>query len=286
MVIVYDINGLAWRDSTSVGNHFGGGWLHTGITDSQQFHSPFDSKDLMMIGAGWNVQGGHQGGGMMSFDSLFCQILEIYPENVPNTENMNVFAGYEIEMTDPNGTSMMSTSGMMGGHMEMGSKVGYQLHYTDKQMQYYYANENSMEVKYWDNLLNSWMTVRSSINKETNTVTFENSVVSNYVVLSTEKTTAVGEVNSVSPTDFTLEQNYPNPFNPTTTIEYQITLAGNVSLKVYNILGEEVAIIINSFQQAGVYNVHFTGAELTSGMYFYKLQLGNKVQVRKMLILK
>lgn len=286
MIIVYEINGNTWRDSSSLGDHFGGGWLHVGLTDSQQFHSPFDSMDRMMLRSGWNNSSGHHGGGVNSFDSLFCQILEVYPENVPNAENMDIFAGYEIHMFDPAGNSMMRTGSMMGGHMEMGSNVGYQLHYTDKQMQHYGANENSMDVKYWDNLSNSWMTVTVSVNKETNTITFENSVVSNYVVISFDKTTAVDEANIVTPNDFSLEQNYPNPFNPETIIKYQLNKDGFISLKVFDIIGGEVATIINHFQPTGNYEISFDGSELTSGLYFYKLKSGNNIKIKKMLLLK
>jgi hypothetical protein len=286
MIIVYEINGLTWRDSSSVGEHFGGGWLNVGLTDSQQFHSPFDSMDRMMLRSGWNNSSGHHGGGMNNFDSLFCQILEIYPENVPNTDNMDVFAGYEIHMFDPTGSSMMRNGSMMGGHMEMGSKVGYQLHYTDKQIQHNNVDENTMEVKYWDNLSNSWMTVSASVNKETNTITFENSVVSNYVVLSFDKTTAVEEENSVTPNDFTLEQNYPNPFNPTTTINYQLTEFSLVTLKVFDVLGKEIATLVDKPQSAGSYQVNVNIPELSSGVYFYTLSNGVSTMVRKMTFIK
>ncbi len=286
MIIVYEINGLTWRDSSSIGNHFGGGWLHSGITDSQQFHSPFDSKDRMMLRSGWNNSGGHHGGGMFNFDSLFCQILEVYPENVPNTDNMDVLAGYEIHMFDPTGSSMMRNGGMMGGHMELATKVGYQIHYTDKQLQHYGANENSMEVKYWDNVSSSWIAISSSNNIDANTVTFENNVIGNYVVLSFDKTTTVDEVNSVAPNDFSLEQNYPNPFNPGTIIKYRLNKAGSISLKVYDVIGREVATIINHFQPIGSYEINFDGSALTSGLYFYKLKSGNNIKIRKMLLLK
>ena len=65
-------------------------------------------------------------GGMNNFDSLFCQILEVYPENIPNIQDTDqVLAGYEIHMSDPNGSSWMRNGGMMGGHMEFGSNVRY-----------------------------------------------------------------------------------------------------------------------------------------------------------------
>jgi len=96
--------------------------------------------------------------------------------------------------------------------------------------------------------------------------------------------------------EFSLSQNYPNPFNPSTTIKYSIpvetrrpTTAGspqNVILKIYDILGREIATLVNRKQKAGNYEVQFNAKDLTSGIYFYKLQSGNFVESRKMLLLK
>ncbi|MBI1937620.1 MAG: T9SS type A sorting domain-containing protein [Ignavibacteriales bacterium] len=96
------------------------------------------------------------------------------------------------------------------------------------------------------------------------------------------------------PTEFSLSQNYPNPFNPTTTISFTLPLSGYTTLKVYDILGREVATLVNEYQQAGQYNVEFGtqlarqggNAELSSGIYFYKLTTGNYSAVRKMILLK
>ncbi|MFQ3598821.1 MAG: T9SS type A sorting domain-containing protein, partial [Chloroherpetonaceae bacterium] len=85
---------------------------------------------------------------------------------------------------------------------------------------------------------------------------------------------------------FELAQNYPNPFNPTTTIRYQIPTAETVSLKVYDVLGKEVATLVNGRQEAGSYNVPFNAAGLSSGVYFYRLQAGGFVETKKMLLVK
>jgi len=97
--------------------------------------------------------------------------------------------------------------------------------------------------------------------------------------------TDVKELGSV-PTKFELSQNYPNPFNPTTVINFTIPKSGNVTLKVYNSIGQEVASLVNGFKTAQSYQVTFDASKLASGVYVYSLESGNFVQSRKMLLLK
>jgi len=86
--------------------------------------------------------------------------------------------------------------------------------------------------------------------------------------------------------DFRLAQNYPNPFNPTTNITYVLPKTENVSLKVYDVLGREVATLVNEVKPAGAYTVPFNASNLASGVYFYKLQAGSFVQTKKMMLVK
>jgi hypothetical protein len=94
--------------------------------------------------------------------------------------------------------------------------------------------------------------------------------------------------NDVLPTEFKLDQNYPNPFNPSTTIKYELPRAGYVSLKVYDILGREVATLVDEYKQAGFYDYHFSigNTQLSSGIYFAQLHSDNTVQTIKMMLLK
>ena len=85
---------------------------------------------------------------------------------------------------------------------------------------------------------------------------------------------------------FELYQNYPNPFNPSTTINYQISTAGIVSLKVYDILGREVAVLVNEEKPAGSYKVEFNAGNLSSGIYFYKLRTNNYTKIMKLVLIK
>lgn len=98
--------------------------------------------------------------------------------------------------------------------------------------------------------------------------------------------TGIGN-NGLEPiSTYKLYTNYPNPFNPSTKIKYSIAEKTFVSLNVYNISGEQVAPIVNREQTAGEYEVDFNAAELTSGVYLYKLQAGSFVETKKMILLK
>ena len=94
------------------------------------------------------------------------------------------------------------------------------------------------------------------------------------------------ENDKALPTEFNLEQNYPNPFNPSTTIQYQIPQDGMVKLKIYDILGAEVATLVNEEKVAGKYVVNFNASSFTSGVYFYKIQSGSFINSKKMILLK
>ncbi len=91
---------------------------------------------------------------------------------------------------------------------------------------------------------------------------------------------------SLSITDYKLNQNYPNPFNPSTTISFSIPVQGNVSLKIYDLLGKEVVTLVDELKSAGNYQITFDAAQLASGMYFYKLEASNFSQTKKMILLK
>jgi hypothetical protein len=114
-----------------------------------------------------------------------------------------------------------------------------------------------------------------------------------YLAVPTRVLTSVEERPASVPGMFCLEQNYPNPFNPLTVIKY--TIAGTrgqglgvsgVSLVVYDVLGREVAVLVNERKAPGTYQVTFDGSGLSSGVYFYRLEAGDFVQTKKLVLLK
>lgn len=92
--------------------------------------------------------------------------------------------------------------------------------------------------------------------------------------------------NKIEPYKYELSQNYPNPFNPITNIKYQIQKAGMVNLKIYDITGREIKTLVNEVKNPGSYIVTFNGSEFASGVYFYRIQAGDFVQVKKMVLIK
>ena len=104
-------------------------------------------------------------------------------------------------------------------------------------------------------------------------------------MVSEEAATSITDLNEI-PSIFLLEQNYPNPFNPTTTIKYDLPKQSYITLKVYNILGQEVATLVNAVRQAGSYSIVFSASSLPSGVYVYTLATDEFISTKKMIVIK
>ena len=97
---------------------------------------------------------------------------------------------------------------------------------------------------------------------------------------------SVDDSSNYLPTEFSLSQNYPNPFNPSTTLRYTIPRSGQVTLRIYNLLGKEVETLVDEKQQAGAYAIQWNPVDLPSGIYFIRLQAGEFAANRKLLLVK
>jgi hypothetical protein len=98
--------------------------------------------------------------------------------------------------------------------------------------------------------------------------------------------TGFSDISSEIPYEYSLSQNYPNPFNPNTIINYQLPMFNFVSLKIFDVLGNEVTTLVNETKPAGSYEVEFDGSEFASGVYFYRLEAGDFKETRRMLLIK
>ncbi|HEX2961250.1 MAG TPA: T9SS type A sorting domain-containing protein [Ignavibacteriales bacterium] len=286
MVIVYTINGQLWRDSTLVRRGLRGGWVHKSDTLTK-FTSPFDSSTWMQMGADWN-NGGMMGGGMKMPDSLYGQIIEVLPGSVPSGGKNKVLAAYEVGFFNYNGTNLLRGMTGCGGHITFGSPVMMQLHFTNNQLKGGNYDLKTVKAQYWNSTTNSWTPVdNGTLDSATNTISFSQPIASSYIILTAEQTaTAVELVRDFTPSSYSLVQNYPNPFNPSTFITYEIPKAGMVTLRVYDILGRQVAQLVNESQNAGKYSVTFNAADLPSGIYIYELRANDFQMSKKMTLLK
>ena len=147
----------------------------------------------------------------------------------------------------------------------------------------------------------NWSSSAENSNDENTLILQDNKIANFYLQEFTARYYEAGGVDSIVvtsvdenivPTEFSLSQNYPNPFNPSTTINYSISRNSELNsvqkttLKIYDILGREVATLVNMEQSAGNYSVKFNASNLTSGVYFYKLQSGTFSQTKKMILMK
>jgi len=128
--------------------------------------------------------------------------------------------------------------------------------------------------------------IPANLDEQNNLVSFSSPEVSNYIILTAENITAVGLGDETLPSSFTLNQNYPNPFNPSTQISFALNSDSQITLDIFNILGQKVATLINEFRNAGTYSVNFDASNLTSGIYFYRLSNGQNTLVKKMNLIK
>jgi hypothetical protein len=98
--------------------------------------------------------------------------------------------------------------------------------------------------------------------------------------------TGTGNNENLAPKEYKLEQNYPNPFNPSTKIGFSLPSSGNVSVKIFDITGKEVSMLINEFKNAGSYSIEFNASEFPSGVYFYKIEANGFSDTKKMILMK
>jgi hypothetical protein len=282
VVLVYEINGKVWRDSTLIGKNFGGGWMRATATNDKVMN-PYDEKDLLTMGSGWNIG---MGGMMMMSDSLFARMLELNPYNLPNATGQNIFKGYEIGMFNMSGIDGMMQSGGCNGMMSFGASGSIQFHFTDDQVRAYHIDRSTMRVKYWNNLTSQWtMVPNASIDQAMNTITFSNTQIASYYILTSDKVTGVIAGEHV-PSGFALDQNFPNPFNPSTTISYTLPEEEFVALKIFDVTGRTLKILDSGRKAAGRHTVMLNADSFSSGVYFYQLNAGPFMEIRKLVLMK
>ena len=202
----------------------------------------------------------------------------VYSDSIPGGSSNDSFVGsgvasrfYEITVTPQNAGTNSSYNASL------------RLYYSDIDIQE--IIENNLKLVRLTN--DGWIYVGGTVNTNENYVEANNiHEVGLFAFADPDSLTNVDSDNEGILNEFRLEQNYPNPFNPSTTTKYSLTALEFVTLKVYDVLGNEVETLVNHQQPAGNYEVEFNAAQLSSGIYFYKLQAGSFIDTKKMILIK
>ena len=169
---------------------------------------------------------------------------------------------------------------------------GYKLFYDHPKSQYINVNGVRETTLVFDGASGStWYETGTTVNliQGNNTIQMElywGWMYLDYLAVPSNILTTVRNGSPDVPVRFALRQNYPNPFNPTTVVSYELPQASEVKLVVYDVLGREVAVLVNERKLPGRYTVKFDATGVASGVYFYRLQAGSFVEVRKLVVLK
>jgi hypothetical protein len=284
VIAVYDIDGHAWRDTTGPAPWYGG-WVYRDITDTTFVHCWGDS--LSFIGFPPGCMGtGMMGGGMMWPDSLYCGFMWAHPDSLPGLPPGDALMGFHVEQLNPMGSPMMT--GGMHGHGMMGFMRGlrYTFHVPADSLTRWGLGLDQMVLKYYDTD-HQWKTASGTVvDPLRNTITTSRSESYSFYAIVPSSVTSVEPVDGDVPMGFSLVQNYPNPFNPSTTVEFALPHAGFVTLKVYNVLGEEVGTLIAGNRAPGTFKATWDASGLPSGIYFYRLTAGEYVQTKKAVLMR
>ncbi|MDQ3020587.1 MAG: FG-GAP-like repeat-containing protein [Bacteroidota bacterium] len=196
-----------------------------------------------------------------------------------NNGNGNKWLGIKCRGTVSNrsaiGTKVKVKAIINGQSLWQIREVQSQSGYNSENLDLNFGLGNSTIV---DSIIINWISGTTSV--------FTNQSVNRYITISEDGTINSIKNNNLVPDKFTLYQNYPNPFNPSTIIKFALVNSGNVTFKIYDELGREIKTLVNEFMNTGTYEITVNGKDLVSGIYFYRIEMGNLIEAKKMLLIK
>ena len=280
MLVVFEINGLVWRDSIGA-PPWSGGWVHHDANDTTWIYCPTDS----MVHLGFPPQSML---GMMWPDSLYCQFEEMDPDSMPGITDSTIFEGYSCNFNTEMGRQMGNGMGMMN----FDRNLHFQFHYADSMLNHLRLDESTIHLLYLDdNYL--WQPITDyNIDTDANLITVNSGNVAEYYVLKVNSGTVGVDQSPVQllPQTVEIETAFPNPFNPSATITYSLQEAGSVAIQVFDLQGKLITSI-QAFESAGKHNFKWNaqnnfGQIVASGTYLIKVTSGNSSAIRMITLVR
>lgn len=291
MLVVFEINGLTWHDSTDA-PPWSGGWIHSNASDTTWIYCPTDSLDhIRFPPQGMNGMMGNMG--MVWPDSIYCQFEEMNVDSLPGLTDANMFEGYVCNFNNDMGEHMMMGQGAGQGMMGFNRSINFQFHYDENNLNTLGLDESSIQLFYMDEQGNWQEETNATLDITTNTIHLENSEVAEYYALKTSAIKVGVEDDGLTavPQAINIETVYPNPFNPQVTIQYISSQFGKVQIQVFDLQGRLVKNLFNGLQEQGSYTVSWDGTSnlgqiVTSGIYLLKVSTGSSIALKKLTFLR
>jgi hypothetical protein len=262
------------------GQHHTSNWIHRTATDTTVVRCWTDSLTWLALPPNaMNM--------MMMPDSMYMRI-ELMKMDSLHISHDSTFIGWcRVQAgTDSMRFNMMNTDSISGTHnmMQFNMAMACQFRWDSLMSDSKHRSWHLTGMKGWNG--SSWLTM-PGVSITENTVRFNSGQgFSALAFVGVPSSPTAVAAQRPGPLEFTLKQNYPNPFNPTTTIAFGLLQRARVRLTVYNALGEQVAELTNGEQDAGYHEVKFDGTGLSSGAYFYRIQAGDFLATKRLLLLK
>lgn len=278
IVIVQELNGLAWIDS--IGKFpWPGKTIKRDAGNSSIVRSVYNPNTYCQF---YSNSFGNMFGHLFPSE-LYASISEIDPVDLPVTASDNIVAAFSINITDDI---------MKGLFMPFDKNIVFNLSFKESVLSLGKYNKRNLQIKYLGDDNELYNVSNAKFDYSNNSVNFSQSLINGtYVLEAIEPETPNLVKESVIPEQVKLQQNYPNPFNPETRITFELPEKGNVKLTIYDIIGSEIKSLINNDLDKGVYHVTWNGKDnsgkhAASGVYIYKLEFNGSVITRKMNLIK
>lgn len=280
-IVVSELDDIVWRDSLLMGHQMAGRWMHRNMMQERYIYSPFDTSSKFRIMHNWHM-------GPLP-DSLFCQIISVFPQNMHQFQHnfQHAFAAFEIGTFNKNQGHYQNIMMSNNWRISMNNSIQYQFRYTHQQLEdagIRLEQESTIRVRYWQNG-NSWVEPTNySVDTLNNLITFSSSELNGLFIVTADLITSIDkkEINTA-----TIGHIYPNPTSNGFYIPFTLNTPAHVMISLHDMTGRNVMSITDETYSSGEHRLFVDQNNLRPGIYFSNFVInGQSVRNAQILIIK